>query len=241
MVLSQIAEDNKALSLLSMKFLWGSPLCSEKEELKNKVIEVINLLETVHPDAKLILKWSNPLELLVAAILAAQYRDDLVNKVTENLFKKYKSVEDYANASLEELENDIRSVRFCRVKARNIKRACQMIIEKYGGEVPRRMEDLLSLPGVARKTANIVLSNAFGVIEGIIVDTHVSRVSRRLGLTNETDPDKIEEDLMKIVPRDKWLRFADLLIFHGRRICTARRPKCGECVLNKICPSASVT
>ncbi|MEM1607154.1 MAG: endonuclease III [Candidatus Bathyarchaeia archaeon] len=216
-------------------------MCSEKEDLKNKVIEVINLLELVHSDAKLILKWSNPLELLIAAILAAQYRDDLVNKVTENLFKKYKTVEDYANASLEELENDIRSVRFCRVKARNIKNACKMIIEKYNGEVPRRMEDLLNLPGVARKTANIVLSNAFGVIEGIIVDTHVSRVSRRLGLTNETDPDKIEEDLMKIVPRDKWLRFADLLIFHGRRICTAKRPKCGECILNKICPSASVT
>lgn len=212
---------------------------SEKEELKNRVTEIINLLEKVHPDAKLVLKWSNPLELLIAAILAAQYRDDLVNKVTENLFKKYKTVEDYANASLEELENDIRSVRFCRVKARNIKRACQIIVEKYNGEIPRRMEDLLSLPGVARKTANIVLSYAFGIIEGIIVDTHVSRVSRRLGLTNENDPERIEKDLMEIVPRDKWLRFADLLIFHGRRICVARRPKCSECILNGICPSAS--
>jgi len=214
-------------------------LCSEKEELKSRVIEVIGLLEKVHPEAKLILRWSNPLELLIAAMLAAQFRDDSVNKVTESLFKKYRAVEDYANASLEELENDIRSVRFCRVKARNIKRACQIIVEKYNGDVPSKMEDLLSLPGVARKTANIVLSYAFGIIEGIIVDTHVSRVSKRLGLTNETDPEKIEKDLMEIVPRDKWLRFAELLMFHGRKICVARRPKCDECVLNKICPSTS--
>ncbi|MBS7624357.1 MAG: endonuclease III [Candidatus Bathyarchaeia archaeon] len=214
-------------------------MCSEKEELKSRVIEVIGLLEKVHPEAKLILRWSNPLELLIAAMLAAQFRDDSVNKVTESLFKKYRAVEDYANASLEELENDIRSVRFCRVKARNIKRACQIIVEKYNGDVPSKMEDLLSLPGVARKTANIVLSYAFGIIEGIIVDTHVSRVSKRLGLTNETDPEKIEKDLMEIVPRDKWLRFAELLMFHGRKICVARRPKCDECVLNKICPSTS--
>lgn len=214
-------------------------MCSEKEELKSRVIEVIGLLEKVHPEAKLILRWSNPLELLIAAMLAAQFRDDSVNKVTESLFKKYRAVKDYANASLEELENDIRSVRFCRVKARNIKRACQIIVEKYNGDVPSKMEDLLSLPGVARKTANIVLSYAFGIIEGIIVDTHVSRVSKRLGLTNETDPEKIEKDLMEIVPRDKWLRFAELLMFHGRKICVARRPKCGECVLNKLCPSTS--
>ena len=218
----------------------GAELSLEKVELKRRVIEIIELLEKVHPDAKLALNWSNPLELLIATILSAQYTDEGVNKVTEHLFKKYRTAEDYANANLEELENDIKSVRFYRAKARNIKRACQILVEKYGGEVPRTMEDLLSLPGVARKTANVVLSNAFGIIEGIIVDTHVSRVSRRLGLTNETDPDKIEKDLMEIVPREKWLRFADLLIFHGRRICKAKNPKCNECILNKICPSATV-
>jgi len=218
----------------------GAELSLEKVELKRRVIEIIELLEKVHPDAKLALNWSNPLELLIATILSAQYTDEGVNKVTEHLFKKYRTAEDYANANLEELENDIKSVRFYRAKARNIKRACQILVEKYGGEVPRTMEDLLSLPGVARKTANVVLSNAFGIIEGIIVDTHVSRVSRRLGLTNETDPNKIEKDLMEIVPREKWLRFADLLIFHGRRICKAKNPKCNECILNKICPSATV-
>lgn len=214
---------------------------SEKNVLREKVNKIIDLLEKVHPDAKLVLKWSNPLELLVAAMLAAQFNDELVNRVTENLFKKYRAAEDYANASLEELENDIRSVRFCRVKARNIKRTCQILVEKYGGEVPKTMEDLLSLPGVARKTANVVLSNAFGIIEGIIVETHVSRVSRRLSLTSESDPEKIEKDLMEIVPKEKWLRFSDLLTFHGRRICKARNPKCSECVLNEICPSVNIT
>jgi len=215
-------------------------LCSEESELKKKVVEIIDLLEKVHPDAKLALKWSNPLELLVATILSAQCTDERVNKVTKHLFKKYRTAEDYANANLEEFEQDIRSISFYRTKARNIKRVCQTLVEKYNSEVPKTMEDLLSLPGVARKTANVVLSNAYGILEGIIVDTHVRRVSRRLGLTGETDSYKIEKDLMRIVPREKWLRFADLLIFHGRRICTARNPKCGECILNKICPSASV-
>ncbi|MBS7604997.1 MAG: endonuclease III [Candidatus Bathyarchaeia archaeon] len=214
---------------------------SEKEKVKEKVIQIINLLEFAHPDAKLILKWSNPLELLVAAMLAAQFNDDLVNRVTENLFKKYRTAADYAYANLEELENDIKSIRFYRAKAKNIKEACRILIEKYNGEVPKKMEELLSLPGIGRKTANVVLSNAFGVIEGIIVETHVSRVSRRLGLTDKTDPDEIEKDLMEIVPREKWLRFSDLLIFHGRRVCKARNPKCGECVLNNLCPSAQLS
>lgn len=216
-------------------------MCAEKNELKERVIEIINLLEKVHPDAKLALKWSNPLELLVATILSAQCTDERVNMVTESLFKKYKTAEDYANANLEEFENDIRKISFYRSKAKNIKKACQILVEKYNSEVPKTMEDLLSLPGVARKTANVVLSNAYGIFEGIIVDTHVSRVSRRLGLTSKTDPEKIERDLMEIVPKEKWLRFADLLIFHGRRICTARNPKCDECILNKICPSASLS
>jgi len=216
-------------------------LGSEKIELKNRVIEIIDLLEKVHPDAKLALKWSNPLELLVATILSAQCTDERVNMVTEHLFKKYRTAEDYANANLEEFEKDIKSISFYRSKAKNIKRACQILVEKYNSEVPKTMEDLLSLPGVARKTANVVLSNAYGILEGIIVDTHVSRVSGRLGLTYETDPEKIEKDLMEIVPREKWLRFADLLIFHGRRICTARNPKCNECILNRICPSANIS
>ncbi|MEM2513278.1 MAG: endonuclease III [Candidatus Bathyarchaeia archaeon] len=203
-------------------------------------MEIIDLLEKVHPDAKLALKWSNPLELLVATVLSAQCTDERVNKVTEHLFKKYRTAEDYANANLEEFERDIKSISFYRAKAKNIKRACQILVEKYNSEVPKTMEDLMSLPGVARKTANVVLSNAYGIMEGIIVDTHVSRVSKRLGLTSESDPEKIERDLMEIVPREKWLRFADLLIFHGRRICKAKDPECRECILNKLCPSAGL-
>ena len=215
-------------------------MCAEKYELKSKVLEIIDLLERVHPDAKLALKWNTPLELLIATVLSAQTTDERVNKVTEHLFKRFRTAEDYANADLGELEQYIRSLTFYRAKARNIKKACQILVEKYGGEVPKSMNDLLSLPGVARKTANIVLQNAFGIVEGIVVDTHVRRVSRRLGLTKEDKPDKIERDLMEIVPKEKWMRFADLLIFHGRRICTAKNPKCGECILNKICPSASI-
>jgi endonuclease-3 len=215
-------------------------MLSGKNGLKSRVLEIINLLEKVHPDAKLALKWSNPLELLIATILSAQTTDERVNRVTESLFKRYRTAEDYAKTDLEELEHYIKSLTFYRAKAKNIKEACRIIVEEYGGEVPIKMEDLLRLPGVARKTANVVLSNAYGIMEGIIVDTHVRRLSRRLGLTDEEDPEKIERDLMEIVPRDKWLRFADLLIFHGRRVCTAKDPKCGECVLNKICPSSLI-
>ncbi|MBS7654673.1 endonuclease III [Candidatus Bathyarchaeota archaeon] len=215
-------------------------MSSGKNELKSRVLEIINLLEKVHPDAKLALKWSNPLELLVATVLSAQTTDERVNRVTESLFKRYRTAEDYANTDLEELEHYIKSLTFYRAKAKNIKDACRIIVEEYNGEVPRAMKDLLRLPGVARKTANVVLSNAYGIMEGIIVDTHVKRLSQKLGLTEEEDPEKIERDLMEIVPKDKWLRFADLLIFHGRRICTAKDPKCGECILNKICPSSLI-
>lgn len=217
-----------------------SALHAEKSKLKERALEIIDLLEKAHPDAKLALKWSNPLELLIATILSAQTTDERVNKVTEDLFKRFQTAEDYANASLYELEQYIKSLTFYRAKARNIKKTCQILVEKYGGEVPKSMDELLSLPGVARKTANIVLQNAFGVIEGIVVDTHVRRLSKKLGLTKEDKPDKIERDLMEIVPREKWMRFTDLLIFHGRRICTAKNPKCGECILNKICPSVSI-
>ncbi|MBS7635400.1 endonuclease III [Candidatus Bathyarchaeota archaeon] len=215
-------------------------MSSRKNELKSRVLEIINLLEKVHPDAKLALKWSNPLELLIATVLSAQTTDERVNRVTESLFKRYRTAEDYANTDLEELEHHIKSLTFYRAKAKNIKEACRIIVEEYNGEVPRTMKNLLRLPGVARKTANVVLSNAYGIMEGMIVDTHVKRLSQKLGLTEEEDPEKIERDLIEIVPKDKWLRFADLLIFHGRRICTAKDPKCGECVLNKICPSSLI-
>jgi endonuclease-3 len=201
-------------------------------------LKIIELLEKEHRDAKIALDHTNPLELLIATILSAQCTDERVNAVTKTLFKRYWSIEDYAGADLKELEQDIRSTGFFRNKARNIKKCCQMILDKFGSQVPKTMEEILELPGVARKTANIVLSNAYGVVEGIAVDTHVRRLSRRLGLTANDNPDKIEQDLMTLVPKSKWMRFTELLIFHGRKTCTAKRPKCETCVVNKLCPSA---
>lgn len=208
-----------------------------QEKLKKKVLKILDLLEKEHPDARIALKFSNPLELLVATILAAQCTDERVNQVTRSLFKKYRSAEDYAKADLAILEQDVKPTGFYRKKAQRLKEVCQILIEKFNSEVPRTMEELLSLPGVARKTANIVLSNAYGVNEGIIVDTHVLRLAKRLGLTQSKTRERIEKDLMEIVPRDKWGRFADLLIFHGRRVCNARKPKCEICVLKDLCPS----
>jgi endonuclease-3 len=205
---------------------------------KTKVLKIIELLEKEYPKAKTALHYSSPLEILVATILSAQCTDKRVNIVTKSLFKKYKTAEDYANADLAELEEDIRSTGFYRNKAKNIKNAGQMLVEKYDLQVPRTMEEIVELPGVARKTANIVLSNAYGVIVGIAVDTHVRRLSKRLGLTENTDPNKIEKDLMLIVPKSHWKRITNLLIFHGRNVCMARKPKCSTCSLNKICPSA---
>lgn len=205
---------------------------------KNRALKVIELLEEEHPDAEIALHYTNPLELLLATILSAQCTDERVNQVTKTLFKKYTKAEDYANADLAELEQDIRSTGFYRNKARNMKKCCQLLVEKYASQIPKSMSELLELPGVARKTANIVLANAYGVVEGVAVDTHVRRLAQRLGLTEMDDPAKIEVDLMNIVPRDKWMRVTDLLIFHGRRICVARKPKCNACVLNRICPSA---
>jgi len=207
-------------------------------EPKARALKVIELLEKEHPDAKIALNYSNPLELLVATILSAQCTDERVNMVTKTLFKKYTKAEDYANADLNELEQDVRSTGFYRNKAKNIKKCCQLLVEKHKSHVPRMMEELLELPGVARKTANIVLSNAYGVIEGVAVDTHVRRLAQRLGLTENEDPAKVEADLMNVIPRDQWMRITDLLIFHGRRICSAKKPKCDLCVLNRICPSA---
>jgi len=205
---------------------------------KTKVLKIIELLEKEHPDAKIALHYTNPLELLIATILSAQCTDERVNIVTKTLFKKYRTAEEYANAELKELEEDIRSTGFYRNKARNIKKCCRMLVETFNSQVPKTIEKMFELPGVARKTANIVLSNAYGIVEGIAVDTHVRRLSKRLGLTHSEDPNKIEEDLMKIVPRDYWMRVTDLLIFHGRRVCTAKKPNCAICVLNKICPLA---
>jgi endonuclease-3 len=205
---------------------------------QTEVLKVIELLEKEYPEARIALSFTDPLELLIATILSAQCTDERVNTVTKMLFKKYREAEDYANADLKELEHDIRSTGFYRNKARNIKNAAQMLVEKSNSKVPKTMNEMLELSGVARKTANIVLSNAFNVVEGIAVDTHVRRVSRRLGLTRNEDPNKIEEDLMKIVPKDKWMRITDLLIFLGRKVCTAKKPKCEVCVLNDVCPSA---
>jgi endonuclease-3 len=202
------------------------------------VLKIIKLLEKEFPNAKIALDYTNPLELLTATILSAQCTDKRVNMVTKTLFKKYRLVEDYANADLKELEQDIKSTGFYHNKAKNIKKCCKMLIEKFRGQIPKTMQEMLELPGVARKTANIVLQNAYGIVEGIAVDTHVRRVSKRLGLTDREDPDKIEQDLMKIMPKTCWMRITDLLIFLGRNVCVAKKPKCNACVLNKLCPSA---
>ena len=200
--------------------------------------EIIALLKKEYPDVKIALDFSNPLELLVATILSAQSTDKQINKVTKTLFTKYRTPQDYMNAPQEELEKDIYSTGFYRNKAKNIKKLCEILVENFNSKVPDTMEDLITLPGVARKTANIVLSSAFGKIEGIAVDTHVKRVSARLGLSANTDQDKIEKDLMKIVPKNEWDVFALRLIQHGRQVCDAKKPKCEICFLNKVCPSA---
>lgn len=205
---------------------------------KRRVLRIIYLLEKEFPDARIALNYTNPLELLVATILSAQCTDERVDIVTKALFKKYTKPEDYAKADIAQFEQEIKSTGFFRNKAKNIKGAAEILVQKFGSEVPKTMEELLELPGVARKTANIVLQNAYGVVEGIAVDTHVRRVSARLGLTTNEDQDKIEEDLMQIVPKEKWMRITDLLIFLGRRVCTARKPRCEVCALNKMCPSA---
>lgn len=205
-----------------------------------QVEAIIAELRHLYPDAKCSLNFSTPLELLVATILAAQCTDERVNIVTKDLFRKYRSVEDFASVSQEELEQDIKSTGFYRNKAKNIRAACQRIITEYGGEVPHTMKDLLGLPGVARKTANVVQGNAFGIVEGYIVDTHNMRLARRFGWTMSDDPVKIEQTLMRIVPRKDWLDLSHFMIYHGRAICVARRPLCEQCTLAKLCPSALV-
>jgi endonuclease III len=200
--------------------------------------EVTARLKAEYPDARTELDWSNPLELLVATILSAQTTDVQVNRVTESLFAKYRTAEDYADSNPEELEEDIRPTGFYRNKARSLRGMANALVEKHAGEVPRTMSELVALPGVGRKTANVVLGNAFGTNEGIVVDTHVRRVSGRLGLTESSDPVTIEQELMEVVPEEDRTIFSHLLILHGRRTCKARKPDCPNCILNDICPSA---
>jgi endonuclease III len=204
-----------------------------------RIREIIDRLAVAHPDATIALKSRSPLELLVAVMLSAQTTDVNVNRVTERLFEKYRTPEDYLAVPQEELERDIFATGFYRQKAKSLRGTMKMLIEEFDGEVPRRLEELVRLPGVARKTANVVAAE-LGDPQGIVVDTHVRRLSQRLGLTKEDDPVKIERDLMKIVPRQDWGRFPHLLIWHGRRVCLARMPRCEECVLNDICPSSRV-
>ncbi len=205
-----------------------------------QVQTIITELRALYPDAKCSLDFTNPLELLVATQLSAQCTDERVNFVTKSLFQKYRTVEDYATVGQEELEQDIKSTGFYRNKAKNLRAAAQRILTDFNGEVPHTMAELLSLAGVARKTANVVMGNAFGIVEGFTVDTHVTRLSRLFGWTANTDPVKIEQELMRIIPQKDWLDLSHLMIFHGRAICTARRPLCEQCALAPFCPSAFV-
>ena len=202
------------------------------------ISEVIPRLKREYPDARTELNWKSPLELLVATMLSAQTTDVRVNQVTETLFEKYCTAEDYVAADPTELEADIRPTGFYRNKARALQGMARALLERHGGAVPRTMAELVALPGVGRKTANVVLGNAFSVDEGIVVDTHVRRVSNRLGLTEKRDPEKIEQDLVRVVPDEDRTIFSHLLIFHGRRVCKARKPDCPSCVLKDVCPSA---
>jgi endonuclease-3 len=207
---------------------------------KKRVGQIVKLLKREYPDARCSLDHGNALELLVATILSAQCTDERVNVVTSSLFRKHRTWEDYASAPAAELEADIRSTGFFRNKAKSIQGACRQIGERHGGDVPRSMEELLELPGVARKTANVVLGNAYGIASGVVVDTHVSRLSGRLGLSGEAAPEKIERDLVGLLPESEWIDFSHLLIAHGRKVCKARTPLCSACVLAKLCPSAGI-
>jgi endonuclease-3 len=210
-------------------------------EAKRHAAKNVKALRAEYPAAECALVHDNPLELLIATILSAQCTDERVNIVTKELFQKYGTAEDFARAPLADLERAIQSTGFFRNKAKNIKGCCQQLVEQHGGEVPRDLEALVVLPGVGRKTANVVLGTAFGIPSGVVVDTHVTRLSQRLGLTRHTDAVKIEQDLMNLLPRKEWIDFSHRLIHHGRRICIARRPKCEQCVLAKWCPRIGVT
>jgi endonuclease-3 len=223
--------------LLSDRSLNARSRLANKSE-KDRTRKIIAQLRKAYPDAKCSLNHSNPLELLIATILSAQCTDERVNIVTADLFRKYRSCADYLKASTSELQDDVRTTGFFRNKTKSIQGACKTLNEQYGDRVPETMEELLELPGVARKTANVVLGNAFGIASGVVVDTHVSRLSQRLGLTTNKTPEKIERDLVELVPKKDWIDFSHLLIYHGRRVCKARKPLCEQCVVERHCPSS---
>jgi endonuclease III len=213
---------------------------TRKSPIEERAPEIITRLSKAHPDAHVALNFTNPLECLVATILSAQCTDERVNMVTASLFTKYRTAEDYLKVPVEELAADIKPTGFFNQKTKSLRGACARIVDAYGGKVPNTMEDLITLPGVARKTANIVLGNSYGVVEGIAIDTHVRRVGERLGFTSEKDPDKIEQDLMRLIPRKRWFDFTYVIIDHGRGTCVARKPRCDECPVSDLCPSSLV-
>jgi endonuclease-3 len=208
--------------------------------IEDRTPEIVRILSEAYPDAKVALRFSNALEMLVATILSAQCTDEKVNEVTAALFQKYRTAKDYLKVPEAELKADIKPTGFFNQKATSIREACRRIVEAYDGRVPDTMEDLITLRGVARKTANIVMGNAYGKVEGVAVDTHVKRLANRLGFSDQADPDKIEQDLMRLIPRERWFDFTYVLIDHGRSICVARRPRCEECPVNRLCPSSLV-
>ncbi len=214
-------------------------MLASREE-KRHAAKVLRRLEKEYPDAHCALIYRNPLQLLIATILSAQCTDERVNMVTKDLFRRYTTAKDFAAAPTRHLEKDIKSTGFFRNKAKNIKACCAQLVNQHDGQVPRELTDLVELPGVGRKTANVVLGTAFGIPSGVVVDTHVGRISRRLGLTEEQDPVKVERDLMAQLPKKHWINYSHQIIFHGRRVCKARRPQCDDCSLVDICPQVGV-
>ncbi len=212
-----------------------------QEQRTKRARAIMSLLRRMYPDARCSLNFSTPHELLVATVLSAQCTDERVNLVTATLFKKYRSPEDFANADLAELEQDVKSTGFYRNKAKLVRDGARMIVERFHGEVPRTMAEVTAIPGAARKTANVVLGNAYGIVDGVVVDTHVGRISRRLELTSNDDPVKVEQDLMRLLPREDWLNFSHSVIYHGRAICQARKPLCAQCDLLDLCPTGQAT
>lgn len=210
------------------------------KDARQRAQEIVRRLAAEYPDARCALCYRNPLELLVATVLSAQCTDARVNLVTRDLFKKYRRAADYAASGPSELERDIRSTGFFRNKAKSIRECCRLLDERHGGEVPDRMEDLVQLPGIGRKTANVILGTALGLATGVVVDTHVRRLSCRMGLTRQRDPEKIEQVLMKLIPQGEWIDFSHRMIHHGRRVCTAPKPACDQCCLNDLCPKIGV-
>ncbi len=209
-----------------------------KEQLINRTQQIIRALKKTYPDATCALNHTNPLELLIATILSAQCTDERVNIVTANLFRKYNGAAEYAAADPAEFERDINSITFFRNKTKSIQTTARLLLEKHNGQIPKTLEELILLAGVGRKTANVVLGTAFGIPTGVVVDTHVMRLSQRLGLTANKEPEKIERDLIELLPKKEWIDFSHRLIWHGRRVCKARKPECGACSLEPLCPSS---